>query len=503
MSILERIKQIIKKNKTAQNQIIIKEISKKIAQQETNKASQSVSPENKHAEKRKSSRNISNKAKGRQNKNAELKNINMEDEAADFGNWDISEFQVEEKEGMLRFHDLGLSPKLMKGIYECEYKYCTPIQQLILPESLKGKDVSGKAQTGTGKTAAFLITLFTRLMNNELENRKKGTPRALIMAPTRELVIQIEKDARNIGRYCGLTIQSVFGGINYEKQKRQIENKFIDILVATPGRLLDYKDQGVLDLSEVEILVIDEADRMLDMGFIPDMKKIISAAPSKSKRQTMLFSATLNQDILRLAAQWTKDPLSFEVESKEITSENIEQIAYIASDKEKFAIIYNIISQDMLSRVIIFGNRRDEVARLTDMFKACGLSCGLLSGDVTQSRRIKTLEELRNGTIRILCATDVAARGIHVDGRAGEKGVSVIFATEEDSYLIPKIETYTKHKLNYINPEESLVVIPDDLNKILKQFKSGRARRKSGHLREKRVKNRKEVSNRRPVKRKK
>ena len=142
MSILERIKQIIKKNKTAQNQIIIKEISKKIAQQETNKASQSVSPENKHAEKRKSSRNISNKAKGRQSKNAELKNINMEDEAADFGNWDISEFQVEEKEGMLRFHDLGLSPKLMKGIYECEYKYCTPIQQLILPESLKGKDVA-------------------------------------------------------------------------------------------------------------------------------------------------------------------------------------------------------------------------------------------------------------------------------------------------------------------------------------------------------------------------
>ena len=515
MSILERIKQIIKKNKTAQNQIIIKEISKKIAQQETNKASQSVSPENKHQERRKSSKNISSKAKGRQSKNAELKNINMEDEAADFGNWDISEFQVEEKEGMLRFHDLGLSPKLMKGIYECEYKYCTPIQQLILPESLKGKDVSGKAQTGTGKTAAFLITLFTRLMNNELNNRKKGTPRALIMAPTRELVIQIEKDARNIGRYCGLTIQSVFGGINYEKQKRQIENKFIDILVATPGRLLDYKDQGVLDLSEVEILVIDEADRMLDMG------------PSKSKRQTMLFSATLNQDILRLAAQWTKDPLSFEVESKEITSENIEQIAYIASDKEKFSIIYNIISQDMLSRVIIFGNRRDEVARLTDMFKACGLSCGLLSGDVTQSRRIKTLEELRNGTIRILCATDVAARGIHVDGithvfnyslpedpedyvhrigrtgRAGEKGVSVIFATEEDSYLIPKIESYTKHKLNYINPEERLVVIPDDLNKILKQFKSGRGRRKSGHLREKIVKNRKEVSNRRPVKRKK
>ena len=531
MSILERIKQIIKKTNTAQNQIIIKEISKKIPQnnKENVENNSSSIEENKPSAKKQAVKKSDkkNQSKSRQSKNAELKNINAEDEAVDFGNWDISEFQVEEKEGMLRFHDLGLSPKLMRGIYECEYKYCTPIQHLILPESLKGKDVSGKAQTGTGKTAAFLITLFTRLMEKSRDEEIKGAPRALIMAPTRELVIQIEKDARNIGRYCGLTIQSVFGGINYEKQKRQIENRNIDILVATPGRLLDYKEQGVLDLSHVEILVIDEADRMLDMGFIPDMKKIISATPSKSKRQTMLFSATLNQDILRLASQWTKDPLSFEVESKEITSENIEQIAYIASDNEKFAIIYNMISHDMLSRVIIFGNRRDEVARLTDMFKACGLSCGLLSGDVTQSRRIKTLEELRNGTIRILCATDVAARGIHVDGithvfnyslpedpedyvhrigrtgRAGEKGVSVIFATEEDSYLIPKIESYTKHKLNYINPDESLVILPDDLVKILKKFKSGRGRRRTGALREKGIKNRKEVAKRRPVKRKK
>lgn len=531
MSILERIKQIIKKTNTAQNQIIIKEISKKIPQNNKENVENNASgiEENKPSAKKQAVKKSAKKSqsKTRQNKNAELKNINAEDEVVDFGNWDISEFQVEEKDGMLRFHDLGLSPRLMRGIYECEYKYCTPIQQLILPESLKGKDVSGKAQTGTGKTAAFLITLFTRLMEKGREEEIKGAPRALIMAPTRELVIQIEKDARNIGKYCGLTIQSVFGGINYEKQKRQIENKNIDILVATPGRLLDYKEQGVLDLSHVEILVIDEADRMLDMGFIPDMKKIISSTPSKSKRQTMLFSATLNQDILKLASQWTKDPLSFEVESKEITSENIEQIAYIASDNEKFAIIYNMISQDMLSRVIIFGNRRDEVASLTDMFKACGLSCGLLSGDVTQSRRIKTLEELRNGTIRILCATDVAARGIHVDGithvfnyslpedpedyvhrigrtgRAGEKGVSVIFATEEDSYLIPKIEGYTKHKLNYINPDENLVILPDDLVKILKQFKSGRGRRRSGALREKGIKNRKEVAKRRPVKRKK
>lgn len=500
MSILERIKQIIKKSGSAQNKIIIKEISKQISSKEQ-KAK--IEKDNKTNE-----RNII-KAAGKKQESSkktsrkqELKHINMEDEYVDFGSWKVEEFQVESRDGELRFHDLGLSDRLMRGIYECDYKYCTPIQKMILPQSLQGKDVSGKAQTGTGKTAAFLITLFQRLSESKNNEQVNGTPRALIMAPTRELVIQIEKDARNIGRYCNMNIQSVFGGINYEKQKRQIENKPIDILVATPGRLLDYKEQEVLDLSKVEILVIDEADRMLDMGFIPDMKKIISSLPSKNQRQTMLFSATLNEDILRLASAWTKNPVSIEVESKEITSENIEQIAFIASIKEKFAIMYNIVTNDNLSRVIVFGNRRDEVARLTDMFKACGISTGLLSGDVTQSKRIKTLEELRNGTIRVLCATDVAARGIHVDnvshvfnytlpddpedyvhrigrtGRAGEKGVSIIFATEEDAYLIPKIESYTKHKLNYINPDEDYVVLPKDLSKILSKFKYIKGRKR-------------------------
>ena len=407
MSILERIKQIIKKNETAQNKIIIREISNQIGLSDNTNSKESRTKERNIL--KTSSKKQAEKVK-KQSKKQELKHINMEDEYVDFGSWKVDEFKVEACDGEIRFHDLGLPDRLMRGIYECEYKYCTPIQKMILPESLNGKDVSGKAQTGTGKTAAFLITLFKRLSDNVDENRKKGTPRALIMAPTRELVMQIEKDARNIGRYCNKAIQSVFGCINYEKQKRQVENRVLDILVATPGRLLDYKEQRVLDLSQVEILVIDDADRMLDMGFIPDMKKIISSLPPKNKRQTMLFSATLNDDILRLAAQWTSNPLRIEVESNEITSENIEQIAYIASDKEKFAIIYNMITNENLSRVIVFGNRRDEVARLTDMFKACGISAGLLSGDVTQSRRIKTLEELRSGSIRVLCATDVAAR---------------------------------------------------------------------------------------------
>ncbi len=488
---LGKIRQIIKKTK---NKIIVKEISKveekyKSSNNKLNNKKRFRKPAKKHRQKQVNS------------KNATLNNINIEDEVATLGDWDISQFQVEEKAGMLRFHDLGLSTELMKGVFENNYQYCTPIQKLILPEALKGKDVSGKAQTGTGKTAAFLITLFTKLINNNRNNindkedeQKKGTPKALIMAPTRELVIQIERDARSIGKYCNAHIQSVFGGINYNKQKQQVTQKEIDILIATPGRLIDFLEQNIIDLSQVEILVIDEADRMLDMGFIPDMTKIIKATPNKNKRQTMLFSATLNKGVLGLAQKWTRNPISFEVKSKEITSENIDQIAYLASDEEKFPIIYNIVTKNSTSRVIVFGNRKNEVAQLTDMFKSCGLSCGLLSGDVSQSKRIKTLESLRNGKIRILCATDVAARGIHIEGithvfnyslpedaedyvhrigrtgRAGEKGTSIIFATEKNSYLIPKIETFTKHKLNYINPEEELLTLPKDIAEIFKQF---------------------------------
>lgn len=539
MSIISKLKDIIKGNKENKNsKVVIKEVANAVSRVESSTSGKKNNSSNKNTSTQ-SKNNIENSQKdgvvevrqemdslyareeieiqskgksrrrrrNRKSKQREVVDSNIFDVQANyesFGDWTIEEFNIPAVEGKNRFHDYDLQPRLMRGIFECGYEYCTPIQGLILPEACNGKDISGRAQTGTGKTAAFLVTTFKRLLEKEVINRKKGFPRALIMAPTRELVIQIEKDAKNIGKYCGLNIQSVYGGINYEKQKRQIQDRVIDILVATPGRLLDYKEQGVVDLSNVEILVIDEADRMLDMGFIPDMKKIINSIPKKTERQTLLFSATLNKDILRLAAQWTYNPLSFEVKAKEITSENIEQIAYIATNEEKFSIMYNIIENDMFSRIIVFGNRKDEVAQLTDLFKACGMSCGLLSGDVSQRKRISTLEDLRNGKIRILCATDVAARGIHVDGithvfnyslpydpedyvhrigrtgRAGEKGKSIIFATEEDSYLIPKIESYTKRKLKYINPEEELLNLPDDITSLVRMYKfKSRERRRS------------------------
>ena len=418
-------------------------------------------------------------------------------ENADLGNWSIDEFVVEASEGKLRFHDLEIPPEVMRGIQGAGYEYATPIQALILPDAFKGTDVSGKAQTGTGKTAAFLITIFKHLLEKKPSGeRQPGTPRALIMAPTRELVIQIEKDARMIGKYTGLAIQSVFGGINYEKQRRQVEDRRIDILAATPGRLLDFKEQGVLNIDKVEILVIDEADRMLDMGFIPDMRKIINATPPKGKRQTMLFSATLSPEILRLASQWTKDPLSFEVESAELTADAIEQRAYILTVREKFPLMYNMIKNESLNRVIVFGNRREEVAKLAEMFTIAGISCGVLSGDVSQAKRIRTLEDLREGRITVLVATDVAARGLHVDdvshvfnyslpddpedyvhrigrtGRAGATGTSVIFATEEDAYVIPRIEQFTGHKLSYINPADALTELPREIAKKLPVIRS-------------------------------
>ena len=442
------------------------------------------------------------KRKGRHRCDESVSHINPDFIAETFSSWSADEFVVAEEAGKMRFHDLDIPASIMRGIFNAGYQYCTPIQKLIFPAAFKGVDVSGKAQTGTGKTAAFLITIFKRLLENSKEKREKGSPRVLIMSPTRELVIQIEKDARVLGKYTGLTIQSVFGGINYEKQRRQVEEKVIDILIATPGRLLDYEEQRVLNLSQVEILVIDEADRMLDMGFITDMKRIVSATPAKGTRQTMLFSATLTPEILKLASSWTKDALSFEVEAKELTAEAIEQRAYIVTDREKFPLIYNMITNENLSKVIIFGNRRSEVSRLADLFKVAGISCGVLSGDVSQTRRIRTLEDLRSGKIRVLCATDVAARGLHVSdishvfnfslpddpedyvhrigrtGRAGASGVSILFATEEDAYVIPRIEQFTGHKLNYITPNEELVELSVDLNEKISarqiSFVSGR-----------------------------
>ncbi|MFW6334638.1 MAG: DEAD/DEAH box helicase [Desulfosalsimonas sp.] len=232
----------------------------------------------------------------------------------------------------------------MKAIKEMGFEYCTPIQTDILPAALKGKDASGRAQTGTGKTAAFLISALTRMLNNPLETkRKKGTPRVLILAPTRELVIQISQEAAQLAKHCSVNIISVFGGMDYVKQQKQLGDKPVDIMVATPGRLLDFQRKGLVDLRHIETLVIDEADRMLDMGFIPDVRKIIQSTPGKDRRQTMLFSATLTKEIMRLSEQWTRDPVTVEIEPEQVAVDTVDQVIYIVTMEEKFGLLYNIL----------------------------------------------------------------------------------------------------------------------------------------------------------------
>ena len=398
--------------------------------------------------------------------------------------WKVSQFAVPEAEGKFRFHDLGLPASIMHAISDLGFEYCTPVQAEILPKALSGSDVTGKAQTGTGKSAAFLINIFAHLLKKPIEGKRpQGSPRVLIMAPTRELVLQIEKDARDIGKHLRFRIQSILGGMQYDKQKQVLIKNPIDIMVATPGRLLDFQRQKILHLNKVEILVIDEADRMLDMGFIPDIRKIVHSTPHKNERQTMFFSATLKPEVERLAEQWTKNPVHVDIEPEHVAAESVRQLVYIVTADEKFALLMNLIVGQKLERVLVFVNRRDQTRRLSERLQRYRINCAILSGEVPQNKRIKTLEDFRNGHVRVLVATDVAARGLHVEGishvinfclpqdpedyvhrigrtgRAGASGISVSFACEDDSFYIPAIEEFLGTSLVCEQPDEALLTL--------------------------------------------
>lgn len=396
--------------------------------------------------------------------------------------WDSSVFKVPVVDGKTRFHDLDFPVEILHAIYDLKFEYCTDVQAETLPKALVGDDVTAQAQTGTGKTAAFLITIFNHILKNPIKDKRKhGTPRALILAPTRELVLQIEKDSRELGKYVPCSILSLLGGIDYGKQQSILKREPIDILICTPGRLIDFMKKRIVDLHKVEILVIDEADRMLDMGFIPDVKKIVYATPQKAKRQTMFFTATLSGDVKRLAESWTRQAFEVVIKPDEVAVDTVEQITYITTVDEKFTLLYNIITKNNLERVLIFVNRRDEARKLIDVLEMHGIGCTLLTGDVEQKKRISRLERFRNGKVRILVATDVASRGIHVEaishvinynlpqdseeyvhrigrtGRAGASGISISFADEEESHNLIALEEFLGKKVECIFPEENLL----------------------------------------------
>ena len=394
--------------------------------------------------------------------------------------WELSEFSIEPKEGEIRFHDLGLNKKLMRSIHALGWQYATPIQGEILPSTLKGKDMAGRAQTGTGKTAAFLISIINHCLDKPLQKHSARSPRALIIAPTRELAMQIGEDSEGLNRFTGLQTVVLYGGMDYNKQERDLDDK-IDIVVATPGRLLDFASKGIVNLKFVEIMVIDEADRMLDMGFIPDVRRIIYKTPAKENRQTVLFSATLSDDVMRLAAAWMVDPKRIDIEPEQVAVDTVDQKVFIVTDNEKFPLLYNIIKNDSPDRIIIFANRRDQTERLANELDRYSIECEMLSGAVTQKKRMRILDDFKAGKVKVLVATDVAGRGIHVDGvshvvnfnipenpddyvhrigrtgRAGATGKSITFACEMESFELPKIEELLGMELKCTMPPENLL----------------------------------------------
>ncbi|MGH8199727.1 MAG: DEAD/DEAH box helicase [Steroidobacteraceae bacterium] len=369
------------------------------------------------------------------------------------------------------FNSLGLSPPVLQGIRDAGFTHCTPIQAQTLPIALSGRDVAGQAQTGTGKTAAFLVALYHTLLTHPAPASRNPTSiRALIVAPTRELAVQIHHDAETLGRHTGLKHAVVYGGIDYEKQRRQLEEG-IDVLIGTPGRLIDYYKQHVFDLKHVQVLVLDEADRMFDLGFIADIRYILRRLPPPERRQSMLFSATLSYRVLELAYEHMNNPELVRIEPDKMTVDRVRQIMYYPSMEEKVPLLVGLLRQAEARRTMIFVNTKRMAERLESVLKANGFHAQALSGDVPQAKRLRFLRDFHNGDLAVLIATDVASRGLHIPdvshvfnfdlpqdaadyvhrigrtARAGAEGDAISFACEEFAVSLPEIEGYIGHKI--------------------------------------------------------
>ncbi|MGA1053898.1 MAG: ATP-dependent RNA helicase RhlB, partial [Pseudohongiellaceae bacterium] len=407
-------------------------------------------------------------------------------------------------EQQLSFDHFELQKPLREAIDQLGFEFCTPIQAQSLVHTLAGHDVTGKAQTGTGKTAAFLITIINDLLSNPIEEKRYlAEPRALVVAPTRELAIQIASDAAKLTACCDLHTVTLVGGEDYQKQNRALDAKPVDLVVATPGRLLDFVSNDNLYLGLIELLVLDEADRMLDMGFIPQVRQIVARTPRKDCRQTLLFSATFTPEIAELTTRWAMDPIMVEVEPEKVAADAVDQVVYLVTTAAKYNLLYQLVTQPEVEKVMVFSNRRDQVRRLADNLYRNGIDCGLLSGEIAQNKRIRTLEDFKSGKLKVLVATDVAGRGLHIDdvthvinytlpeepedyvhrigrtGRAGALGTSISFACEEDSFLLPDIEEKLGQKLECTHPEESLLETPPAFSRP-SRFKENSARPSRG-----------------------
>jgi ATP-dependent RNA helicase RhlB len=398
------------------------------------------------------------------------------------------------------FRTLPIPEPVLRGIDALGFTACTPIQEKVLPISLAGKDVAGQAQTGTGKTAAFLITTYSHLLKHKRHGGQDTGPQALIVAPTRELALQILHDAQPLGQFTGLSALAVYGGVDYAKQRDDLRAG-CDILIGTPGRLIDYFKQHVYTLRNIRVLIIDEADRMFDMGFIADLRYMLRRLPPYDKRQSMLFSATLSYEVMELAYEHMNDPQKVEVMPEQVTAENIEHVLYHVGRHEKLPLLLGIMQREQPSRVLIFVNTKREADWLTMRLGDHKYQSGALTGDVNQRVRLRLIRDFKSGDLPILVATDVASRGLHVEGvthvinydlpqdaenyvhrigrtaRAGASGKALSLACESYVMSLEEIERYIGFRIPVVHVEDDMLVKPNPPSH--RHHHPGRPRRES------------------------
>jgi ATP-dependent RNA helicase RhlB len=370
-----------------------------------------------------------------------------------------------------KFADLGLEPQVLAGLEAKGFQICTPIQAETIPLLLTGRNIAGQAQTGTGKTLAFLAGAFNYLLTHApAANRPINQPRALIMAPTRELAIQIYHDAESLAQSSQLKMGLAYGGDGYDKQQAVLEAG-IDILIGTTGRIIDFMKQGFIDLSSIQVVILDEADRMFDLGFIKDIRYVFRRMPAPVQRLNMLFSATFSLRVQELAYEHMNEPIHVQVEPEQMTGQRIKEELFYPSNKDKMLLLLTLLEEDWPDKAIVFSNTKHGCEDVFAWLEADGHRVGLLTGDVPQKKRVKILEQFTDGTLDILVATDVAARGLHIPavthvfnfdlpddaedyvhrigrtGRAGLSGNSISFACEDYAFNLPEIEEYIRHPI--------------------------------------------------------
>jgi ATP-dependent RNA helicase RhlB len=381
----------------------------------------------------------------------------------------------------MSFSALHLPEDLARGIADAGFERCTPIQAGTLPNALAGKDVAGQAQTGTGKTAAFLISMYAHLLRHPPAPDKPSTsPRAFILAPTRELAVQIHKDAELLGQYTGLSLGLAFGGVDYEKQRRTLEAG-VDVLIGTPGRVIDFFKQRVFELRHVQVMILDEADRMFDLGFIADIRYLMRRLPPPQERLSMLFSATLAQRVLELAYEHMNEPVLIKIEPEKVTADKVRQVIYFPSMDEKVGLLVGLLKKLEATRTMVFVNMKRTAERLEATLRANGIDAEAMSGDVPQTKRLRMLQNFHDGKLAVLIATDVAARGLHIPdvshvfnydlpqdpedyvhrigrtARAGAAGDAISFGCEDYVQSLPDIEDFIGRKLPVERVEPELV----------------------------------------------